>query len=160
MRIFAVNTSGRAEEPVDFIGTLRDLEKVLEYSDVVVVCLPLSKATRGLIGERELERMRPDAILINVARGEIVSEDALFSRLQSHPGFMAGIDAWWIEPFRQGEFRLKHPFFSLPNFLGSPHNSAMTPEAARESVRRAVENVLRFLDGEPLRGVVKRSDYV
>jgi phosphoglycerate dehydrogenase-like enzyme len=160
MKVFAVNTSGQTTEPMDFIGTLRDLRKVLESSDVVVVCLPLTKATRGLIGARELEWMRPDAILINVARGEIIDEDELFSHLQSHPGFMAGIDAWWIEPFRQGEFRLNHPFFSLPNFLGSPHNSALTPEAARESVRRAVENVLRFLDGKPLGGVVKRSDYV
>ncbi len=160
MKIFAVNTSGATAEPVDFIGKLRDLQKVLESSDVVVVCLPLTKATRGLIGSRELEWMRPDAILINVARGEIVQEDALFSHLNSHPGFMAGIDAWWIEPFRHGEFRLNHPFFSLPNVLGSPHNSANTPEAARESVHRAVENILRFFNGEPLRGVVKRSDYV
>lgn len=160
LRISAVNTSGRTDEPVEFIGTLNDLKHVLSSSDVVTISLPLMKATRGLIGKRELDWMKPDAILINVARGGIIDEGALYDHLRSHPSFQTGIDVWWIEPFGSGEFRTNFPFFSLPNVLGSPHNSAMVPGTNDDATRRAVENVKRFLRGEPVVGLVMRGDYV
>jgi phosphoglycerate dehydrogenase-like enzyme len=159
MKIYGINTSGQTSDPVDFIGTLDDLEHVLRSSDVVVVALPLTRRTLGLLGSRELSWLKPDAILINVARGEIVDERALYKHLQGHPNFMAGIDAWWIEPLRHGEFRINYPFFELPNFLGSPHNSAVVPEIMVEAARYAAENVLRFLTGKPIAGRVRREDY-
>lgn len=159
MGIYAINTSGRTGEPVEFIGTLDDLRTVLSLSDVVVLSLPLTKRTRGLIGKTELDWMRHNAILINVARGDIIDEGALYAHLVSHPRFRAGIDAWWIEPFSDGEFRTNYPFLALPNVVGSPHNSAMTPGVTDEGVKRAVENVKRFLNGEPVKGVVRREDY-
>jgi glycerate dehydrogenase len=160
MQIYAVNTSGRTDEPVEFIGTLKDLQYVLSGSDVVVVSLPLTKKTHGLIGKQELEWMKPNAILINAARGDIIDEGALYAHLTTHPDFMAGIDAWWIEPFRHGEFKTNYPFFTLPNVLGSPHNSAMVPGINEEGTRRAAENVRRFLQGEPIIGAIRREDYV
>jgi glycerate dehydrogenase len=160
LRIQAVNTSGRTDEPVDFIGTLRDLGRILSTSDVLVISLPLTKATRGLIGKRELELMKPDAILVNVARGDIIDEKALYEHLIAHPDFRAGIDAWWFEPFGQGRFKTNYPFFTLPNVLGSPHNSAMVPGMNEEGTRLAVENVKRFLAGEPVAGEVRREDYI
>jgi glycerate dehydrogenase len=160
MQIYAVNTSGRTDEPVEFIGTLKDLQYVLSGSDVVVVSLPLTKETHGLIGKQELEWMKPNAILINAARGDIIDEGALYAHLTTHPDFMAGIDAWWIEPFRHGEFKTNYPFFTLPNVLGSPHNSAMVPGINEEGTRRAAENVRRFLQGEPIIGAIRREDYV
>jgi len=160
VRIHAVNTTGRTDEPVEFIGTLRDLEQVLSASDIVVISLPLMQATRGLIGKRELGWMKPDAILINVARGDIVDEGALYEHLTTHPGFKAGMDVWWVEPFTHGEFRTNYPFFSRPNVLGSPHNSALVPGITEEATRRAAENVKRFLNGEPIAGVARRKDYL
>ncbi len=159
MKIYALNTSGKTEEQVEFIGTLKDLRHVLAFSDVLVISLPLNKATRGLIGKRELEWMKPDAILVNVARGAIIDEKALYEHLISHPDFKAGIDAWWIEPFRNGVFRTNYPLLTLPNVLGSPHNSALVPGIAAESAKRAAENVMRFIKEEPLLGVVRREDY-
>jgi glycerate dehydrogenase len=159
-KIYGINTSGRSSEPADFVGTLRDLKYVLESSDVVVISMPLNRSTEGLIGSRELSWMKSEAILINVARGDIIEERALYERLLQYPNFMAGIESWWIEPFSHGEFRTDYPFFDLPNFIGCPHNSAKVPGMMLEATRRAVENVVRYLKQEPLRGLVRREDYV
>jgi phosphoglycerate dehydrogenase-like enzyme len=159
VRIRAINTTGKTNDDVEFIGTLADLDEVLGAADVAVVALPLTNATRGLIGRRELALMKPDAVLINVARGAIVQEQALYEHLQRNPEFTAGIDAWWVEPFGQGEFRTDFPFFDLPNVMGSPHNSALVPGIEAVAARRAAENVARHLRGEPVRGIVRREDY-
>jgi phosphoglycerate dehydrogenase-like enzyme len=159
-RIHAINTSGRTGEPVDFIGTLADLGAVLAAADVLVLALPLTNATRGLIGARELGVMKPAAILVNVSRGAIVDERALFEHLRDHAGFCAGIDAWWHEPGAGSPFVTGYPFFDLPNVIGSPHNSGVVAGALEAGARCAAENVRRFLTGEPVAGVVRREDYL
>ncbi|MFZ1083303.1 MAG: NAD(P)-dependent oxidoreductase, partial [Candidatus Kryptoniota bacterium] len=123
MKIFAINSSGKTDEKVDFIGTLADLNFVLRKSDFCLLSVALNKRTKTLIGKAELELMKPNAILINVARGELIDETSLYQHLKTHPGFKAGIEAWWIEPFNFPKFEIQYPFFGLDNFLGSPHNS-------------------------------------
>src|SRR6516162_875988 len=160
MRIYAINSSGTSPEPADFVGTLRDLERVLRESDVVVLSLPLTRTTRGLIGERELGWMKPDAILINVARGALLDQEALYTHVKSHPDFLLGIDAWWTEPFLAGQFRMEYPFLDLPNVLGSPHNSGVVPDILMSASRQAADNIKRFLTGEQVTGIVRREDYL
>ena len=158
-KVHAINSTGQTDEPVEFVGTLDDLDAVLAASDFVVIALPLTKSARGLIGRRELALMKPTAILVNVARGAIVEEAALYEHLRTHPEFRAGIDAWWEEPRGKARFATHFPFFELPNLIGSPHNSALVPGIELQAARRAAENVARYLRREPLTGVVRREDY-
>ncbi|HLI09133.1 MAG TPA: 2-hydroxyacid dehydrogenase [Ktedonobacteraceae bacterium] len=160
MHIYAINTSGVTSEQVEFIGTLHDLRHVLRASDVIVISLPLTKETRGLIGKEQLDWMKPDAILINVARGAIIDEEALYNHAKSHPNFLVGIDAWWTEPFLHGQFRMEYPFLDLPNVLGSPHNSGLVPGTMPQAMRLATENIIHFLNGEKVRGMIARNAYV
>ena len=159
MRVEAINRSGRGDENCDWAGSLDDLETMLPRVDVLLVCLPLTASTAGLIGSRELGLMKDDAILVNVARGEILVERDLYEHLRSHPRFTAGIDAWWKEPLRHGEFSMDYPFLELGNLLGTPHNSGIVPGAMQEARRMAVDNVRRFLAGENIGGRVNREEY-
>lgn len=148
MAVHAINRGGRSGEPLDWIGTPDRLDEMLAAADVFVVCLALTRHTLGMIGARELGLMKDDAILINVARGEIVDEAALYAHLCAHPRFFTGIDAWWVEPVRHHRFAMGHDFLSLPNVVGSPHNSAGGGVWRDVSLRRAVANCRRALAGE------------
>ena len=158
MRIHAINRRGRSDEPTDWIGTTDQLDTLLRASDVVIVSTPLTPATLGLIGARELGLMKPDAILLNLARGEVIDEAALFAHLTAHPAFFACIDAWWVEPARHGTFRMDHPFMTLPNVVGSPHNSASVPGMTEGALRRAAANIKRALAGETPHAILKPEE--
>jgi phosphoglycerate dehydrogenase-like enzyme len=158
MRIYAINTSGHAPD-ADQAGTLSNLDDMLTTSDIVVVTIPLTTTTRGLIGASELNLMKPTAILVNVARGAILDEDALFEHLQANPGFCAGIDTWWEEPAHGQPFQPKRPFLTLPNVLGSPHNSGAVPGMGLVSVEFAARNAARYLAGDQVHGLQNPADY-
>src|SRR5579875_626301 len=159
-RVAAIGRSPGPPGEVDEHGSLDDLDAFLPRADVLVIALPLTRATRGLIGGRELSLMKEDAILVNVARAAIVDEDALYEHLRSHPGFSAGLDVWWQEPRRRDPFTTRHPLLDLPNVLGSPHNSALTPTSLADSAREAAENVARALRDEPVHHLVDRAEYL
>src|SRR5262249_48082227 len=148
MRIHAINRRGASEEPVDWIAGPDRLEELLRASDGLVIAASLTHATEGSIGARELTLMKPEALLINVEGGEIIEEAALFDHLKAHPRFTACIDAWWIEPVRHGRFEMGRPFLDFPNVIGSPHNSAGGGVWRDVSLRRAVANCRRALQGE------------
>ena len=160
MQIYGINRSGRADFPIDFIGNIDDLRTVLERSHVVVVTTPLTSATRDLIGKKELAWMREDAILINVGRGDVINQRALYQHLKKHPAFQAGIDTWWSEPSGKEAFKLDYSFFDLPNIIGSPHIADHVPRSMPFATTMALENVKNFLMGNELRGVLNRDDYL
>ena len=158
VRIQALNRSGKTGDPVDFIGTLDDLDRVLAASDILVITVALTRRTEGILDAARLGRMKQDAILVNVARGEIVDQEALYRHLQARPGFTACLEAWWVEPVRHGRFALEHPFLDLPNVIASPHNSAMTDGAIAVTVRRGAGNARRLLAGEEPRFIAGDDD--
>ena len=158
MQTFGINRSGTPHDLLDWVGTPDRLDEMLAAADVLIISVPLTKATTGMIGARELNLMKPNAILINLARGEIVDEAGLFAYLQAQPKFTACIDAWWVEPVRHGTFRMDHPFTSLPNVVASPHNSASVAAYRTVALRRAAENCRRALQGETVHYLVRPED--
>lgn len=160
MRVHATNRSGKTDQPIDFIGTGKDTDRILREADIVVLSFALNPETTGLIGARELGLMKKDAILINVSRGEAIDQKALYEHLKANPEFYAGIDSWWVEPFGDREFRIDYPFFDLPNIIGSPHSSAHTTTGRLEGFRRALENAARAIKGEAPHNLIKASDRV
>jgi phosphoglycerate dehydrogenase-like enzyme len=159
MQVHGVNRSATSSFPLDFIGAANHMDAVLKRSDVVVLTVPLTRQTRNLIGRHELQLMKPDAILINVARGKVIDQQALYNHLRTTPSFGAGIDTWWSEPGDPQGFKLDYPFFDLPNLVGSPHNADDVPGAMTAATKIAAQSIRDFLEGKAIRGKVNPTDY-
>jgi glycerate dehydrogenase len=147
-RVHGINRRGEASVPIDWVGRPDALHDMLAVSDMFFVTVPLTRETFGIIGERELRLMKDDAILVNLARGELLDEKALYLHLRDHRSFVACIDAWWVEPVRHGRFEMQFPFLDLPNVIASPHNSAAGGNGRVNGIRRAAINCVRALAGE------------
>lgn len=160
MKVHGINRSASSPFPLDFIGASADMDAVLRRSDIVVLTAPLTRQTLNLIGRRELQIMKPEGILINVARGKVIEQQALYNHLRATPSFSAGIDTWWSEPGDPEGFKLDYPFFDLPNLVGSPHNADDVPGIMTVATKIAAENIRHFLEGKAIRGKVNRADYV
>jgi len=160
MRTMGVNRSGRPAAYFDETYPVSRLRDVLPRANVMVIALPLTKRTRGLIGEAELNLLPEDAIVVNVARGDIVKEDDLYRVLTARRGLRYGTDVFW--DYGSGEsLNPRTGLLNLPNFLGTPHIAGgAQPEVARRAVLMAVENAVRYLRGERPLNEVDRGDYV
>jgi glycerate dehydrogenase len=139
MRVVVANRPGGAHEPGRF-----DLDQVLAMSDVVSLHCPLNEATRGLIGARELALMKPDAVLINTARGGLIDSHALAAALKAHRLGGAGIDVLPQEPPLDGD-PLLDP--DIPNLLLTPHIAWAAREARQRCLDEIAANVRDFLTG-------------
>lgn len=130
----------------DRIGARRvDIETLLRESDFVSIHVPLNEQTQRLIGDRELSWMKPTAVLVNTARGEIVDQDALVDALRQRQIFAAGLDVTTPEPLP-----VDHPLFALDNCLVLPHIGSATNQARDAMATRAAENLLAGVRGDPL----------
>ena len=127
---------------------LLSLDDLLAESDFVTLHTPLTEGTRGMIGMRQMESIKPGARIINVARGELVDEAALLAGLES--GRLSGValDVFSKEPPEPG------PLVQHPKAIVTPHLGASTREAQREVAIEAAEQVLAVLKGEPARNTV------
>ncbi len=140
---------------VDRVYPREQMHQLLAESDFVVLALPLTKETRGMIGERELRSMKPSAYLINVARGAVVDEGALIRALEEKWIAGAGLDVFIQEPL-PSESR----FYDLPNVIFSPHISGEMPDYESRATEIFCENLRRYGAGEPfLHEVDKAKEY-
>jgi glyoxylate reductase len=120
-------------------------DDLLKRSDYLVLTLPLSEATRRLIGRRELSLMKPTAVLVNVARGGIVDTEALADALENRTIFAAALDVTDPEPLPRD-----HRLLRLENVIITPHLGSATVQTRRRMAEISVENLLRGLRGERL----------
>ncbi|WP_258955350.1 2-hydroxyacid dehydrogenase [Microbacterium azadirachtae] len=157
MRVAVVRRAPQATPPseVDWVGSLDQLPYLLRISDFVVVTVPLTEATTKLIGPEELAAMPSTAVLINVARGPIVDEEALYAALRDRAIRGAAIDVWWQYPTdgNQGE-PSRLPFGTLQNVLLTPHTSGVTTDVFRNRMKDVAANIAALRDGLPLRNIV------
>ena len=128
-----------------------ELDRLLQVSDIVTLHVFLSDKSRGMIGEREFELMKPSAILINTSRGAVVDEDALYRALRNRKIWGAGLDAWTQEPTPPD-----NPILQLDNVVCTPHMATGTVESDRMKYQAAMDNFQRVLRGEPPINVVEK----
>jgi phosphoglycerate dehydrogenase-like enzyme len=156
-RILAANRTPRpAEDGVERVYPLAALDQMLPDCDTVALCTALGPETTGLIDAKRLALMKPTAFLINIARGQVAEEDALYTALRDRTIAGAALDVWWeypnaAEPNRRGS---RHPFHELPNVIVTPHNSGWTQGMVRRRWDEIAENLGRFVRGEKLINIV------
>ena len=137
------------QERCDEVGaTLVTKDQLFEQADIVTIHLVLSDRTRGIVGERELGMMKPEAYLVNTSRGPIVDEGALILAVQQGTIAGAGIDVYEVEPLPAD-----HPYRSLKNTLLTPHIGYVSSDGYGFMYGDAVEDIKAFLAGAPVRAV-------
>ena len=159
MKVQAFSRTQAREKGVTSFQGEKGLLRVLTESDAVVICLPLTNSTNKIIGPSQLAAMKKDAILVNIARGELVDETALYNHLKANLDFRYATDVWWYHEGRES-LKTSHPFFGLPNFIGTPHVSGPSGLATGKPVRLAVENVVRFLGGVKPKNIASPAEYL
>lgn len=132
-----------------FLGEKKDLEKVIKKSDFIVVTVPLTQETKGLFGKRELKLMK-GKYLINISRGKVIDEEALFKSLKEGNLAGAAIDTWYQYPTsKQKEISpSKYDFHKLDNIVMSPHTAGYTDKALEENIKSVFDNIVRIYYGE------------
>ncbi len=156
MKVMAVSRTIRDEpDLVDWYGTVEQLDTLLEASDFVICCAPGGNETRGMINAGSFARMKRDAVIANVGRGEVIEEAALYGALASKQIRGGIIDVWYVYPTDDdpNPWPSKFPFQKLDNIIMSPHNSAWTAAMSDRRWTFVGDNLDRLVRGEPLRNI-------
>jgi glyoxylate reductase len=145
MRVLYHNRTRSDEAEVALQATYATKDELLAKADYVVLTLPLTPETRGYVGRAELARMKPTAVLVNVARGAVVDKEALTEALAAQRIFAAALDVTDPEPLPRD-----HPLLKLGNVIITPHLGSATEETRRRMAEMSVENLLAGLEGREL----------
>jgi phosphoglycerate dehydrogenase-like enzyme len=132
------------------------LDNVLEKSDFVVITLPHTPETEGMISARQLKRMKPTACLINVARGEVLDKDAFTVALKERWIAGAAIDVFWGDPTKEAVLNKDDELWDLDNLLITAHNATGTDRYIERTAQLFCENLKRFISDEPLLNIVNQ----
>ena len=152
MEVLAIrrDVARSAADDLELLGGPELLDEVLRRADYLVLTLPLTDTTRGLIGAAQLGAMKPTAVLVNVSRAEIVDESALYHALAERRIAAAALDVWYRYPTEAAPMLpARQPFHELPNVLLTPHVSGWTAGMLEARARLIAENIARTARGEP-----------
>lgn len=139
----AADEALHAQLGLDWSGTMADLPTLLKQSDYVFLCTPLAAETRDLIDADALRAMKPQAYLINPARGGIVNEQALLAALNAETLAGAALDVFWQEPVRSD-----HPVVHHPRVLSTPHIAGVTDVSYRHIAASLCANIQRVMHNQ------------
>jgi phosphoglycerate dehydrogenase-like enzyme len=148
MTVLAWSPNLTAERAAKHGAEFVEKGSLFSRSDIVTVHMPLAETTKGLVGRKELERMKPGSFLINTARAAIVDNAALIEFVVSGRIAGAGLDVFEIEPLP-----VDHPFRTLPNVVATPHIGFVTEDNYRTFFEQAVENLAAYRAGAPIRTI-------
>ena len=143
MKVLYHNRHFNPEAEASYGARYTGLAELMEQSDFVVVVTPLTEETRGMIGTDEIARMKRTAVFVNVARGPVVDEGALYEALKEKRIYAAGLDVFAQEPTDPD-----NPLLKLPNVVHVPHIGTATEEVREKMALLAAENILACLRGE------------
>jgi len=144
MRVIGINRSGKVEHPaIESAVSLQDLDQILPAADIVVLACPLTRETEKLINEARLHKMKRSAILINVARGRVVDQDALVAALSAEKIAGAGLDCFHDEPLPASS-----PLWNFKNVLITPHSAGETRSYEINVINILNENLERLARGD------------
>jgi len=141
-----------ASDGVEEVWPAARLDDLLNVSDVVAICCPLTKATTGLFDDAAFAAMKPGAILVNVTRGEVVNGDALVRALESGRLGGAALDVVPIEPLPA-----EHPLWRFPTVVMTPHTAGASQLRGPRNLQRFCENLRRYRSGQELVGLVDKQ---
>ncbi len=143
MRVVGISSSPREVAGFDRMVSRDHLTEAVRELDYLVLLAPYAKDTHHIVDERVLATMRSDAYLINLARGEVVDEDALLAALRGRKIAGAALDVFSQEPLPED-----HPFWTLPNVLITPHVGGFNDGYAQQAIPLVLENIRRFVAGD------------
>ena len=146
------STEGPLPPGVSKIITKNELRNALPQVDALVLACPLTDETRLLIDRPEIEALKPGAVLVNIARGAVINEDAMAEALQSGHISGAALDAFTVEPLPK-----ESPLWDMPNVLISPHSASTVAAENGRIVDIFLDNLDRYLSGQPLRNLFERD---
>lgn len=149
MPVLGTSRTGRGADQVDRYFPFARLHEMLPLAEYLVVAVPHTPATEGMIGAAELALLPPDAFFINIARGRVVDEPSLIAALQSGRLGGAALDVFASEPLPD-----ESPLWRMPNVLVSPHSASNSDRENARLTDLFCDNLRRFLDGRPLRNVL------
>ena len=152
MRVLYTNRHPNPDAERQYGARRVELDALLAAADFVCLQVPLTDATRHLVGAAELRKMKRSAILINASRGAIVDESALIGALQDGTIHGAGLDVFETEPLPAGS-----PLLAMPNVVALPHIGSATHETRHAMARHAADNLLAALDGTLTGDIVNRE---
>lgn len=159
MRVIAVSRNPGIDHSLEWYKGTDSLDDLLAQSDYVLLSVPGGPETQGLIGAAQLACMKADAVLINIARGSVVDEDALYEALREKRIRGAVIDTWYRYP-EAGEKicpPATRPFADLDNVVMTPHAAGWTEELEARRISAIVANVTRFMSGDALFDIYLRA---
>lgn len=149
MRVVGLKRTPEELRDFDVVLPLDDMLKAMETADYIVILAPLTKETRGMVGEDAFRIMKKNAVLINLGRGPLVEEEALLSALKEKRIRGAGLDVFHREPLPE-----ESPLWDMENVLLTPHIGGFSDGANRRAVELMAENIKRFRRGEKLLNIV------